>query len=379
MDYAFAPGQSDFDKILKEVIKLRRPDGELKPNTYLVSESGTLQGFFKEITSGIPPRITLPAGDFVLISHASSNGWLEMPMSDNVRDDIQYQALDKKIKKDINIPTEILKNPDGSFKPTRVIIKGCNIGIAQPFLALLKQALQSPDIVVTVTAPKYFQGGIEWTSLGNIVGGIDYLSYAFESYSLTEFRKKSQVIKLLKDDKHLYFDGSEVPPDNWKKWVPERIPKGEEIKSKFLTTLPPAWDVVDSEGDINGGLVFKLEEQVSGPWGFANTKGDKKSYIREHLAAISPEFGNHPWPIWKRYFKTPHSVFNSLEEFVDGFNWKFHVDFNSWFGTRFIYRCVVPITKPIGSKILLGNFYPRAEKAAHVDLGETDATFFETV
>lgn len=385
MDYAFAPGaDTDFDIPMQKVQRLRRKEGELHPTTNLLGTSGRLEDFFNDLRSGQPPRVTRPIGELVLVSHASANGWLAMPLTAKVYDDIQYEAFDN-VGTDIRIPTEILdKKVDGSPRPTTVHISGCRIGMAEPFLLRLKQALQYADKVI---APKHFHSGGTWELDGGNVACIEYLAYCFESYSLTRLKERKQVIQLFTNDKHKFFDDTDVSSNYWNDWVPKIIPKsaGDPQRRRFEVVLPDRWGVPPpwNEGPIEKTLIFKYEIDMLGPWQFppAEPNADKQA-VQDHIHAqleTMPICKSTTWQLWKRRLKKRYESFGSLADLVAGYNWKFDKTLKVWEATRHLYRCVVPITWPIGSKTLLANFYPQDGQAAHVDLDENDTRLYGSV
>jgi hypothetical protein len=411
-DYAFAPGQEKVAvgevglyELMRELVNLRRPDGALKPTTILAAASDTLEDFLIQLQQSPSILIPRPMGDLVLVSHASETGWLDMTLTNETRELIGYEALDgfkavdpkdskSGVGTKIRIPSELLKTIDGRYRAIDVIIKGCRIGIARPFLLRLKEALRPSEINVAVLAPKHYQAAYRWRRDGSIIAYIEFLAYCFESYSLIELKNRPQVINLFKSDKHKFFDHtednpSEVPAAAWIKWIPSGTPKLAVRRDREIELqLPATWDIPDDmlpDLPTDNLCFFKYEIDNFGPWPLspALPKANAQA-VREHICAqLVLRQDNckstHRWPLWKRILKKRYESFTSLEELVAGYNWEYDEATGWWMGTRHLYRCVVPITNPVGSNILLGNYYPVALKAAHVDLDITNTQLFEWV
>jgi len=137
MDYAFVPGRSDYEDLLRSVAKAR-------PNTTLLTGSTTIAGFLNDLKSQ-----SLKADNLVVGGHANDMSWVvpfdsvtPVPAGSSGADYEMLQAVDT--AKTINIPPEIQTNG------IKFHIKGCEIGskTAQPFLDLLKKALGNPQQII---------------------------------------------------------------------------------------------------------------------------------------------------------------------------------------------------------------------------------------
>jgi hypothetical protein len=399
VDQAFAPGTSDFDVLAREALKLRRPDGQTAPTTEVLTTSGTLESFMQELVTSVV-RVPRPVPEIILLSHASESGWLEMALTNDERNEIQYEALTR-VGTALNIPEQVLTDAVGNVKPAVVRIRGCRIGIARKFLGGLKQALKNASKIV---APKHYQAASTWNDeSGKLVARLEFLMYCFESYptrpvDVSDKAPKTtatqDVINTLKADLHLRVDGTPVPDDQWGKWLSKAgIGKKVEVSRKYPATIPirmpPAWHVSPDEGDLAGAFAFEHEIMTNnGPWeiGKGPTAGDaaaRRAFVKSKLRDPASKtkfafcFEGHPWPIWERYLKVRYETFTSFDDFMEGFDWVFQV--GSWYGMRHVYRMLVPITLPVNTNILVANYYPVAAQPAHIGLIETDGAYFASL
>ena len=343
------------------------------------------------------PLLPKPVPEIILLSHTSESGWLEMALTDEERNEHQYETL-ARVGTALNIPESVLKDAGGTVKPAVVRIRGCRIGIARKFLAKLKETLKN---VSTIVAPKHFYFAGFWDKGGQNAARLEYLMYCFESYSKLPVGAKApktiptrDVINTLKADHHLRVDGSPVPDGMWQEWFDIlKIGKNVEVGKKYPANrisrtfrLPVAWNVSPSESDFeDGALEFRHEifTKLQFDLGEGPTKGtatQRRDFVKSKLRDPATKktfatcFDDHPWPIWERYLKVRYETFSSFDDFMAGFDWVYEV--GAWFGMRHVYRVLVPITLPVASNILVANYYPVAEKPAHIGLIETDGAYF---
>jgi hypothetical protein len=400
VDQAFAPGTSEFDVLAREALALRRRDGETASTTQILSTSGTLEGFMREMADS-PIRVQRPVPEIILLSHASETGWLEMALTDEQRNEQQYETLTR-VGTTLNIPDEVLKDGGGTLHPAIVRVRGCRIGIARPFLRKLKDALKN---VSTLIAPRHFQAASTWTDeVGKVIARMEFLMYCFESYPqrpvspLPESTPRQNITDTFKADKHVRVDGTVVPDDQWDRWLDQaKAPKKSvKVAKKYVpplgipVRLPAAWTVDPSEGDLLN--CFSFEHFIStnnGPWEIGGenvakeTAAARRTFIKSQLrnpatkAKFAVCFDDHPWPIWQRYLKVRYETFTSFDDFLAGFDWVF--ESGAWYGMRHVSRMLVPITFPVATNILLANYYPVGATAAHTALVEQDNAFFAAV
>jgi hypothetical protein len=380
-----------FYKNLRNAMEERRPTNATVPTTKIFQEGGTLEDCLKSMSTS--PSLDRPVNELVLVSHASETGWMEMALTDDLRQTTQYEDLDA-AKTAINIPETILQK-DGATQKAKVRVKGCRIGLSLPFVDHLKIALGPVD---TITTSKHFHGGADWKKNDETEGYIEYLVYCFESYSLSPITKLGDAIALLKGDGHKYFDASSVPDTKWKEWankakVPNKIDPGTHNRGRYYVKLPAAWGASFPNGAIESGLIFDyVIPGDNGPWKVGrapagtNTQEAIKAFLKsrftapvtdpKQIATWAKFSGAHPWPIWKRFLKVRYDPFDSLDDFLGGFVWKYDDAVGGWLGQRHRVRFLVPITDPATQNTLLGNWFPLSATAAHADLIETDGPLF---
>jgi hypothetical protein len=379
-----------------------------KPTTNILSTSGTLENFMRELVVS-PVRVPKPVPEIILMSHASETGWLEIELTD--KPDApppdeplvgQYQELATAGTK-LNVPEEVLKDKGGTVHPAIVRIRGCRIGIAEKFLQQFKDALKN---VSTIVAPKHYQAASTWTDEAkNLVGRMEFLLYCFESYpglpvdtsdkALRATTPRQKIINTFKADLHVRVDGSPVPSDQWDKWfktagVPGKVKVAEKYhRNPMVVRMPSDWQVNPNEGDLKGVLAFEHVIMTNnGPWkiggeDLANgTAEARRNFVKKQLRDPATKdkepfamcFEDHPWPIWERYLKVRYETFTSFDDFMAGFDWLYEAD--GWRGMRHVYRMLVPITLPVAQNILMANYYPVAATGAYIGLDETNGVYF---
>lgn len=404
MDQAFTPGTTEFDVLARNALALRRPEGATVPTTSIFSTSGSLQRFMQELPTGGPFRVPRPIPEIILLSHAAESGWLEMALTDDDRNETQFEILTR-VGTALNIPEEVLTPTGGAMVPAIVRVRGCRIGIASEFMLKFKQALKNVSLLV---APKHYQGAGTWNDESNtLIGRTEFLMYCFESYpkerpSTTEPMAvqlkegeepkpiaRQKVIDALKADGHKFFEDTAVPAAQWGTWFTQLGVKTkvrvEKYSNKMAVRLPAAWMVDPNEGDLSGAFVFEhVITTNNGPWEIGDgpakgTAAQRRAFVKGKLADPATKakfpifFSDHSWPIWKRYLKIRNEPFASLDEFMQGFDW---VSVGTtYIGMRHVYRLLVPITMPVNSNILLANYYPLVGPA-RIGLDETNPRLF---
>ncbi len=375
MDYAFAPGTTGYDNIMKDLFRQRA-------NTSLIDRAAITQvdQFIRHLATGA--GVTRPVGDMLVASHGNDNGWMEIQLAnidadgDGVTDaNITYEVLEIADSTNvIDLPTAIRDIN------TKFHIKGCKIGQSLPFVQKLKAALGN---AVPVTAPKFFHEVWFRTDLGVL----EYLGYDFSVVRPTAFASRAALLAAFQGAGLQWIDNSAVPNENWANWIPTNVSIGRRARSYTVnlnpSLTPTSGSPVSSlrlpihNGFRHDAETFTFTINYSGhapPTGTAARKAAMKT-----IMAGGADFQTtHAYPIYKRY------EYNSLDEFVDGFVWVFNYDAShtrmTCVGTRHRYTVVVPITNPTDNNLYF-NFYPYAGNTTPVinQLLETDARFFLTV
>lgn len=378
MDYAFAPGTTAYDNIMKDLFRRR-------PNTTLVDQATItrVDEFIDHLETDA--AVTRPVGNILIASHGNDGGWMQITLADidadgdgNPDTNTTYEVLEEADNTDVvEIPATVLG------AATQFHIKGCKIGqdYAVPFVQKFKAALGG---VAQVTAPKFFHE--VWFRTD--IGVLEYLGYDFSVVRTTAFANRAAVITAFQGAAQTFIDGSAVPNNKWGTWLPTKVTTGRRARS-FTVDLSPSLQPNTGSAMTSLRLTldsgFRHDEEhftftvaygagSSPPAGAAARKTDMKTSM-----SGQPDFQDtHPFPIFKRY------EYDTFDEFADGFNWVFNYNAANQemrcVGTRHRYTVIVPITDPANNNLFF-NFYPFAGNATPVvtQLLESDARFFLTV
>jgi hypothetical protein len=353
MDYAYVPG---FGIGIKELDLCRavlalRPQTGVAPDPTAVTLETYLGALDVAIGIGLEPADNVIAG-----SHGTGEGELYLAMDKASPVPTVYETLEAvKASGSIRVGTHL-----GASNPAFRLV-GCLIGSDEslPFLRLMKQALQH---VSAVSAPRFVHS---YRSASDASYAFEFMEYAHRITSKDPLTSRDAVIgKFGSADLHQDLDGSEVPIENWDKWVPKGslnlapVPgSAQQIAFDLPVKISPAaggnstlFKDLGSWHSIADTHQFEVETPGAAPTGEA----DQIALVPLALGQL-PEFqDNHPYPVFKRHH------FKTRQAFIDGFRWKPTLVANNtvnFIGTRYRYELHVPVLKP-GTDELIYNFYP---------------------
>lgn len=372
MDYGFAPGTTAQDVRVRTMIQRRVPATTLK------ASGATLKDFIDDLDSDA--SVTKPVDNLVVGTHASSEGFLFMPVFPGQKDfngdlnnDTDFEILEKAVSAPgpIRIPDLLIgfTNPP----PTHSLhIKGCNIGRdranmtrtpAAPFLNKLQEALGGH---VNVTGPKHFHG---LASMDDGSGTFEYMAQEFvvrtkavpAKRGFTGFASRAVAVAAFAGAGFTYHDGSAIPAADWEPLIPKKIRK----TARFDVSLPLGAGGVEVDGrkTLKVGREFRVE-LAKIPWSFTppggipSTPSAKLAALRADIAADARFAATHAWPAYERV------GFNSFTNWFDGHHWTISVVKTELvcIGRRYDYTVVLPIVDrtvtPAAKRPVIFNFYP---------------------
>jgi hypothetical protein len=354
MDYAFAPGTTRFDKLGRRLFQRQN-------NTTLIHQKGirNIEDFLNHLVS--TSAISKPIEDLWILSHANDEGWMQIDLDGKRPIHTDYEVLDEAAKnKSVAIDQVLIQKPDGTSVSITVHIRGCRVGMSMPFMQRLKDALERAH---TVTAPKHFYRIEELSSHGSF----ELLCQGFDVNS-KEKLTRVELINAYQDAGFSYFDDTSVPDEMWDQWVPRNI--NASRKNHFQVNL--GQDI----GKLNRLRIPReyRYRQRRITWTITNVNanpspGDTMNILRATISIddrYQPQYPNPqtPYPVYQRY------GYSTLDEFLNGWNWKFN-----WRskdaklicnGIRHEYEIIIPITSPptdLNNGQLFFNFYPKTGTA----------------
>jgi hypothetical protein len=378
VDYAFAPGPTKYDQQMGRLLD-DRPTCDL-----MRASLGTVEHFIDELET--LSSIIKPVDSMFIASHANDTGQLKIKVDDAQTDKFaDYETIEAaQASGTLRIPSILRTLPNGQPHPgTMVRIRGCRVGVAEPFMDKLKEAFGG---AVKVTAPKHFHA--VWPKppyYPNEFGGLfEWLVYDFGVHSKTAL-SRTQIIKALKDRKFDFYDGTKVPDAWWEDRVPKKKTEksqefgmrlilgtsvGPKNTTELLTTDSRAWRH-QTPGFFGGNLAYASKPAP------ATVINDLKTRLPGEPNMQS----THAFPIWKRF------GYESFDDFWDGVNWK-----QTWNGKkgkiaatawRHEYHLLMPITTRTASDKdagnLIFNYFPHGGTgAAFFSMRDDDAFLFHT-
>lgn len=372
---AFVPGTTAYDKKMATLMTLR-------PRTTLVVDPAiaTLRAFLAAMHGGALAKH--PISDIVVASHANAEGALALPMDAGVPQPpattVSYEDLEAlaKARSLVVDPAALEPRPqDANRQPVqaRLLVHGCRIGAAPPFLRKLKEALGNTLVVV---APKHYHvvGGHNRPD-----GAVEYLAYGFRVASPAPLPDKAAVVKAFAGGGFTRIDNKPVPPRLWPDWVPDDVTTTKSMPGRAVSPVTGKREGFFAEFQVNHRSLFDQEQWATTPGRKDPGTDDARiKAVADHLAAQDPRFRNaHPFPIWQRFGQA------SMDELVKTWTWTVRWDSAAavvrYRAERVDYIVIQPLVDPATNRLFM-NFYPRGDRKRAVRLlHQGDARFFEAV
>jgi len=374
MDYAFIPGRSLYEKLMRQLFKDR-------VDTQLVDARGvlTVAQFIDHLET--TAAITKPVGDLFITAHGNDRAWIQIDLDDQREKVTTYEVVENAVtSRSVQLPQDLNHNPDGSLASVTINFRGCRIGVSEPFVDKLKEAFGGDS---SVTAPKHFHNVYGQSG----VGSIEYLGYGFETRNKTAFPNKSAVVAAFTAEGFSFIGGSTVPDAQWSDWIPRNVGRGHRDSHSVYLNLG---QTIAGLKRIRDAIEFRHDVLTFG--GGIDTQGsmppaaDRLDTLRQalHDAADNTPGSfwadTHPLPMYKRYGHT------DIDDFVDGLAWSFTWDAKEakmvYVGRQHEYVVVVPMVNPpdLSAGNLIFNFIPTQGTGSTPvdDLLTSDDTLFYT-
>ncbi len=352
MDYAFVPGLTDYEKLLKQAMKSRK-------NTTLIDVVGvaTIADFLQSLVAN-----SQQADNLILGAHANDEAFAiafdsttKVPPGSDGRDYEMVQAVNT--AGTIHIPAAVRTST------TNCYVKGCNVGAdsAHPFLQLFKKALDNPQ---QVNAPKFFHGLKD--DSGN--GVLEYMLVEYTVMSPTPFSKTADLVAEFRKQNFqqgVEVGGKQVPvPDRWSDWISPALQLSpstpDEKPFDILTRIVPAAGGLKLINLKNGLCTSRREgfnaTQLMGTQTIPPDKPGRMAFLKPLLQSDPRETSG--LPLHARF------GFSSLDDWIAGFDWApiaDETDANDrkiiFIGGHFVYGVRLPIMAT-GTNHLIYNYYP---------------------
>jgi len=383
VDFLFVPGASPEESLGRTIFSQR-------PNTTLVTLSAAtnhVAGLLAKLGAG--PPITLPIGDLLFVAHGLEIGEYYVPLSGTIPSPADFEAaVDAGSSNAIRINARLV-TPSGGGTPSTITVRlrGCNIGKARPFVQKFQAALTPTGGALNVTAPLHFD------EIHHIHGGwVEYLAHKFSLYQkkpfLTPAGKPDRDGLLAAFDAAglTYLDGTAIPKDAWKDWVPNDIhPAIRRWKQSFDidVDLNPA---VNGQTTVTVHREYRYERQrFTWDWSAPNPGNHQAQLdlLKQSLPQGTYRGKNlydpaYPWPLYQRY------GFANLDDYVNNLDWNVTYDGRTlhYVAYQYQYTVMLPITDPPAPPakpaLKFYNYFPKAAATgpAVLKLDETNGDLF---
>ena len=244
----------------------------------------------------------------------------------------------------------------------------------------LKEALGNQ---ITVIAPKHDHIAAELT---NPPGAMEYMGYKFQASSPKKLKDKNALIVAFVASAGPRIDNNPVPNKLWNEWVPRDL---------NAPTKPDEWREISNTVNLPR-LAAKRNAPVNAPRKFKyfvrplyglgaskinlsadpGTEAGYKKAVKDYIVQNLAPYTDKDFPMYVRL------GYNSMDEFMDGWNWDFKYDKKSnqlsFDPAHHQYMMIQPIID-LATGELIVNFYPTTKKGTVTELlKETDPRFFAT-
>lgn len=363
MHYGFAPGRTTYDRIMRRMLQ-RRAD------TTLIHRRQTrnVEAFVDFLENDV--SVPLPVDDILIGSHGNASGQLQIVLFPGAPARATYETiLQAEASGAIEIPLDVVDH-SVSAGSTTLHIKGCKIGQAPQMMNALKEAFRGE--LQTLTAPKHFHYILDMRSHGSF----ESLSYSFPIKSRDRITDRDILVTEFQNAGHSFIDGSAVPGASWLGWIPRNF---NRRRTRARMNVPLGVTLgrltrIRQERQFRHDVIrfrYRITDITSAP-------ADREQLFRNTINGDPSFQAGHAYPHYAR------SGFSSLNEFIDGHNWRFTYlpgpDQLLCTGTRHSYEVVLPITDPATGNLLF-NFHPKSGSphSPIINLNETDNRLFLTV
>jgi hypothetical protein len=317
--------------------------------------------------------IPSPVGDLFIGSHGNDRGWLEIDLDNMPSRHTDYEVLENAVlTSSVNIPRVLRERTDGTLVATEFHIRACLIGRCLPFMQKFKQALGGGTI--SVTGPLHFY--LWWPVPHH--GYVEFLGYGFKVVRRDRIPNKAQAVAAYQAGGFSYIDGTNVPNNMWQTWIPSNVNRSR-TRVPVYVSLRPTTGTTPSRLRVRREFRHKVRRfswTVPGLGANPPNQNARLNALRNDLTAHRLFRTNHPYPMYQRY------GYASVNDFVNGFNWRFTWSHSNLVcnGRRHEYWVLIPLTDPTSGNLIF-NFYPNSGSGHSqiVRLLETDNRLFRTV
>jgi hypothetical protein len=368
MDYGFAPGGTRFDVAARNYFDWRTGSNSV------FALDPTIESYVMELTTSA--FVNRPVGNLGIGCHGHWTGFLDISLDSTSGPRAMFeQVVRADIGGTIRIPSTALDpRPTFGGLPVKAIFRiiGCEIGVAEPYLAKLRDALGDVMIIATQHIDS-----VNPAELGDVKGLLRMLIYDFRVLRANALATKAEVVQAFVDAKHKWYDGTDVPRKIWEEDVPTGVTSvGEVAKPQPIELSPPFnWQKYTAPP----ARVWMHEHEPVGPFPvipptLMSPSPASRAFMRQQLIGLPSMQLVHFFPLYKQ------RGYASFDDFMDGYEW---MPINKagalWAGFRHVYHVRRVITEAANSLIFLHEFVTPSGADQRLGLPETDPRYFTIV
>ncbi|MET0244317.1 MAG: hypothetical protein ABW174_12645 [Flavitalea sp.] len=380
MDFAFAPGTTGYDGMLRQLYTNRS-------STTLVTTgvASTIKGFIDHLKA---PAV-LPAVNLLVGTHGDDNAYMQAQWASGTgySTNTYWEDLDRADTRDdtqIEDAVVITRPTDASGQPIlpMFLIKGCRIAVSQPFMDKMKLAINgASSLDITVTAPRFYH------YLNSVPGkGVfEAFEYDYKLISKTAITNKAALITALLAKNYTDIHGTAVTLADYNRWIPVRISRDKDpIQPIILNSSPVPRYTAFQCGRYRHTNPTILVFTISGG-SFPAADPARITALRDILVAGAAAPGTnsffqqlastHEFPFYERYNYT------DIDDMINNLTWTFTRSGSNWVATgkRHEYDVNPPIVES-GNTNLIYNYYAEAGSGTSslINFTDTDTRFYIT-
>jgi hypothetical protein len=390
MDFAFAPGATKYDKIIRKMFTYRT-------GTTLVNKKGvnTIDDFFNQLTTVVTTPLT-----YVLIgTHGDEAGYMKIqldkttnPTTHKIDANTDFEIMERgmaAVPRVCQLADAVI-NPrpvDSNNVPIDpyISIRGCRIGVMTPFIQKFKDVVNGLSTTdVAVAAPKFYHEVYQKAQ-----GVFEGFNYDFHIFSPTAIASKADLVAKLDGLTTKYQDiyGTDITTAQWNTWIPKKITK--EVDPLVRTKLNPS--PIPRFPSLKSGRYKYARRNVVNftmstsagtlPTTQATIVPFLKTLVNNQAANPGTDpfwlmfASTHPFPFFKRH------EYDTIDDMIDGLEWILNTKSRVYTGRRYEYYVSPPVVNNNANNELIFNFHaaPGSGTTASITFADDDSNYFNKV
>ena len=381
MDFAFAPGTTGYDGIMRTMFTNRA-------STTLVNATGvnSIKDFFNHLAT----HVNSPLTSILIGTHGNESGWMNVQLDPAFDAHTTYEALEKAFDPstrscqlvDAIIDPRPVDSNNQPIDPS-VFIRGCRIGVMTAFIEKFKDVINGLSTTsVGVAAPLFYHVVYSLAQ-----GVFEAFNYDFHIFKSTSIANKSDLVTLLDAVGYTDMYGTNITTAQWNSWVPTRITRAVDPLVRVKLNPSPITRLTSLKAgrykyQRSSVLTLRMDPSVGTlPTTQATIVPFLKTLMNNQAANAGTDafwlmFQNtHPLPFYKRY------EYTSIDDMVDGLEWILNSKSRVYTGRRYEYYVSPPVINNNSNNELVFNFYAKPSGGATSSkmFADDDGNYFNKI